>query len=390
MTPRDQHLFSPGPKRILSLDGGGIRGIVSLAFLERLEALLRARTGDPALCLADYFDLIGGTSTGAIIAAGLALGHPVAHLVEVYLTLAREGFQRRWWLGGTLVPKFRAAALEAAIRAHVGDETLGSDKLRTGLAIVAKRLDTGSVWVFHNNPRGPFFASTDGSGTAVPNRDLPLGNLIRASTAAPSYFEPELIEVAPGVTGAFIDGGLSPHLNPALQMLMLATLEGYGFRWPMGVERLLLVSVGTGGGGPFAEARAIARLPAAWLAVSALRSMMSDSNWLTQTLLQWLGQSPTLWPIDAEIGALAGDCLGPQKLLHYLRYDAILEADWLKAEVGMDVAEDELSALQAMDRPALAPRLLEIGRRVAAARLHLEHFPAVFDRVKAGVEAGVA
>lgn len=72
----------------------------------------------PALRLADHFDLICGTSTGTIIAADLARGVAVAPLIEVYLTLARDGFQRHWWLGGTLVPKFRAVTLETAIRAR--------------------------------------------------------------------------------------------------------------------------------------------------------------------------------------------------------------------------------------------------------------------------------
>lgn len=380
MTPplasaRDRRLLGPGPKRILSLEGGGIRGIISLAFLERIEALLRDRAGDPALRLADHFDLIGGTSTGAIIAAGLSLGHSVAHLVEVYLTLARQGFQRRWWLGGTLVPKFRAAALEAAIRAHVGDETLGSDKLLTGLAIVAKRLDTGSVWVFHNHPRGKFFGPAAADQGAVPNGDLPLALLIRASTAAPSYFEPEIIEIAPGVRGAFVDGGLSPHNNPSLLLLMLATLKGYGFRWPMGADRLALVSVGTGGADIVPEAQAVPRMPAAWLAVASLRSLMRDCDGLAQTMLQWLGQTPTPWLIDAEIGDLGGDSLGPGKLLHYVRYDAPLEAGWLAAEAGLSLPTEEVRALRAFDRPELAPRLLEIGRRAAERHVRAEHFP---------------
>jgi patatin-like phospholipase/acyl hydrolase len=80
---RDKHLFGPGPKRILALDGGGVRGIISLAYLERLEAILRERFG-PDTVLADYFDLIGGASTGAIIATGLALGLPVKRLIATY------------------------------------------------------------------------------------------------------------------------------------------------------------------------------------------------------------------------------------------------------------------------------------------------------------------
>ena len=63
---RDRHLFGPGPKRILALDGGGVRGAITVAFLERIESLLWERYGRD-MRLGDFFDLVGGTSTGAII-----------------------------------------------------------------------------------------------------------------------------------------------------------------------------------------------------------------------------------------------------------------------------------------------------------------------------------
>ena len=69
------------PRRLLSLDGGGIRGLITLGILERLEGLLRQRTGKS---LPEYFDYIEGTSTGAIIAAGLARGLSGAELVVNY------------------------------------------------------------------------------------------------------------------------------------------------------------------------------------------------------------------------------------------------------------------------------------------------------------------
>jgi len=377
---RDAHLFGPGPKRILALDGGGVRGIISLAFLERVEALLRERSGNPAVRLADYFDLIGGTSTGSIIAAGLALGLPVARLIDIYVNLAREGFQRRGWFGGLLVPKFRAAALERAIRAQVGDATLGSGALLTGFAAIAKRLDTASVWVFHNHPHGKFFGPSEASQASVPNRDLLLAQIIRASTAAPSYFEPELIEVAPGTRGAFIDGGISPHNNPALLLLMLATINGYGFRWPTGSERLLLMSIGTGGGAaPPHPADELVHKPALLLAVGSLQSLMLDCHWLGQALLQWMGQSPTLWPIDAEVGDLGADRLGPEKLFHYVRYDAPLDAAWLAARAELIVSETELVGLRAFDRPEAVGRLLEIARCAANRTVRPEHIPDKFD-----------
>jgi hypothetical protein len=70
---KQQHLDpNTPPKRILSLDGGGIRGILTLEFLGVIESMLRKRSGRDDFRLCDYFDLIGGTSTGSIIAAGLA------------------------------------------------------------------------------------------------------------------------------------------------------------------------------------------------------------------------------------------------------------------------------------------------------------------------------
>jgi hypothetical protein len=375
---RDRHLFGPGPKRILAVDGGGVRGIVALALLERLEALLRARAGRRAV-LAEYFDLIGGTSTGALIATGLTLGQDVGTLIETYMSLARHGFSGSRWHSGWLIPKFRTAPLMAQIRAQVGAATLGSGLLRTGLAIVAKRIDTGSVWVFHNNPRGRYFDPAMRDPAATPNRDLELAQLLRASTAAPTFFAPEHIEVARGVRGVFVDGAVSPHGNPALLLLMLATLQGYGFRWPVGAGRLMLMSAGTGTRPLSPAMMPGAAAPAATLAVLALRSVMQDSSWLGQTLLQWLGHTPAPWSIDGEIGDLAADQLGPAPLLHYLRYDIELTAGWMQRETGAALSEREIAALDRIDDPGALPRLLELARAAAARQVLAEHLPAAFD-----------
>src|SRR5262245_12843176 len=79
---------SPGPKRILALDGGGSRGLFSLGVLAKLEAHLRERSGaGDGFRLSHYFDLIGGTSTGGIIATTLALGWRVEDVVALYFEL---------------------------------------------------------------------------------------------------------------------------------------------------------------------------------------------------------------------------------------------------------------------------------------------------------------
>ncbi|MBK8908470.1 MAG: patatin-like phospholipase family protein [Rhodospirillales bacterium] len=388
MTSRDEHLFGPGPKRMLALEGGGVRGIVALAFLERIEAMLAERSGlGSRFRLCDYFDMIGGTSTGSLIAAGLALGFSVGQLVDIYLNLAHRGFRGARWHGGVLIPKFRTEPFVAVLREQIGDATLGSERLRTGLAIVAKRIDTGSVWVFHNNPRGVYFGPAAHDDGAAPNRDLPLVNLVRASTAAPTFFAPETIEIARGVKGVFVDGGASPHNNPSLLLLMLAALEGYGYRWPLGAENLLLCSVGTGEQPVARSAQEFARMSGASLAVQSLMSMMNDCNWLNQTLLQWLSECPTPWTIDSEIGDLAADRLAGGPLLRYLRYDVGLSRAWLERELSMILSDRELADLACIDRPELASRLLGLGRAAALPQISETHFSERFDPPPAGAVA---
>ena len=96
-----------GPKRILALDGGGLRGVLTLGMLREIETLLRARHGDdPDFRLCDYFDLIAGTSTGAIIAAALSLGMSVDEVHGHYMRLGQLVFKRSLLRWGALRAKF--------------------------------------------------------------------------------------------------------------------------------------------------------------------------------------------------------------------------------------------------------------------------------------------
>src|SRR5262245_63092577 len=76
MSYRDK-LDKIGPRKLLACDGGGIRGIISIEVLGRIESELRKSSGNPKLVLADYFDYVAGTSTGAIIATLIALGYSI-------------------------------------------------------------------------------------------------------------------------------------------------------------------------------------------------------------------------------------------------------------------------------------------------------------------------
>ena len=96
---RVERMLAEGPKRILALDGGGIRGVLTLEFLLELEKQLREKLqrGEDFV-LSDYFDLIAGTSTGAIIATALALGMSVEDVRRFYLECGREIFTKSHFL----------------------------------------------------------------------------------------------------------------------------------------------------------------------------------------------------------------------------------------------------------------------------------------------------
>jgi uncharacterized protein len=379
---RDEHLFGSGPKRILSLDGGGVRGILCLQVLRRIEDIIRKRVenGD-RLCLADYFDLIGGTSTGAIIAAGLSLGWSVDQIEKLYFELGPHIFKPSLFRPGLFQPKFDAQRLRQILEREFGNISLGGPQLRTGLAIVAKRLDTGSPWVIHNNPRGRYFDRRPGS-SAFPNKDYLLSNIVRASTAAPHFFEPELIQVADNTEGAFVDGGVSPHNNPALQLLLLATLEGHALHWPLGADNLLIVSVGTGSKAIKLKPSDVIGKPAAELALRSLQSLMDDASTLNEQLLQWLSRSPTARSIDREVGNLSNDVLGSgAPWLTYLRYDVQLEREWLERNLALSFNDDDIDLLQQMDRPSNMDDLVRIGKAAAERLLEERHFDRVFDIV---------
>ena len=325
---RDDHLFGDGPKRLLALDGGGVRGIVALAYLDRIERLLRERNGgDPEFRLCDYFDLIGGTSTGAIIAASIAVGLPVERIVHLYRTMMPQVFKTSRWRIGLRRPKYSHQALARALEEQFGDVTLGSDRVHTGLVIVTKRFDTGSPWVIHNNPRGKYFDHPQAA-----NKDFLLRDVVRASTAAAPYFGPERLRVGEDVEGVFVDGGVSPFNNPALALLLVATLSGFRLNWPVGPERLFQVSVGTGSRAPSLQPDQAFSMPSAMVGLRSLRSVIADASWLTQTVLQWLSRGPESWEVDREVGDLGADLLGDREWLSYIRYDLRLETGWLDDE----------------------------------------------------------
>ena len=370
-TARDRHLFGPGPKRMLALDAGGVRGIITVAFLERIEALLAEREGR-AVRLGDWFDLIGGTSTGSMIGAALALGHAAADLQHFYRERAASVFHRPFWRIKGLQAKFDGAVLRQEIERVVGRRTLDSEDLRTGLCIVTKRMDTGSPWIVANNPCAPYW-ETPADRSFIGNRHYRLADMLRASSAAPVYFDPELLPIVDGAPhGLFVDGGVTPHHNPALSLFLMTRLEAYGLRWPTGPDRLLVISVGTGVSRIKLSAAEVGHISAIF-AIHALSGLIGDGAGLVLALMQLLGECPAPWLINTEVGDLRRDGLPGGKLFRFLRYDVLLDRTWLAEHLDLHIAEDDVLRVRHMDDHGMIPLAYEIGRRAAERQVKPEH-----------------
>ena len=355
----------PRARAVLSLDGGGVRGTITVAFLRRLETLLRERDGLPDARFCDYFDLIGGTSTGAIISTALSLGYTAAEITDFYHELAPRIFRRSYWRIIGWQPVFSAKNLKEEITRVCGTRTLDTEDLLTYLAIVTKRMDTGSAWVLSNNPASKFW-NTPEDGSFIGNRHYPLRELVRASTAAPHYFNPEPVSViADEPPGLFVDGGVTPYNNPALLLAQMALVPAYGFDWDPGEDNLLIVSVGTGSFRERLDALRAARMSAVGLAVKALSGMISDGEAQTLALMQLLGRTDTPWVVNSEIGDLADAALTPAPLFTFQRYDVRLEADWLREHTGLQFSDRAIEQARKMEDPDGIPLCREIGEAAA-------------------------
>ena len=202
-------------RRVLSIDGGGIKGVFPASFLAALEDAINGR-------IADYFDLIAGTSTGGVIALGLGLGFSAADILALYEGLGPAVFRQA---GGPkllrliLAPRYDQAPLRDALTAQFGDRKLGESTTR--LVIPSLNLETGEVYVY-KTAHDPRF-ERDYRVRAI---DVAL-----ATAAVPTYLPAQ--EDAAGIP--LVDGGMWAN-NP----VGMAVVEAIGvLDWPRDDLRVL-------------------------------------------------------------------------------------------------------------------------------------------------------
>jgi len=421
MRTRDDHLFGPGPKRILSLDGGGVRGLITLGMLARIEAILKSRMPEASrdsFRLCDYFDLIGGTSTGGIIATLLALGFDVASITTLYNSMAPDVFGNARWFQG-VKSKFDSKQLEKAVNSTLSSflERAGrnpkdidvlrmeSNLLRTGLALVTKRIDRGSVWILTNNPKAKYwdpksnlwnghFEDLKRERDFFPNSNYPLAKIVQASASAPFYLDGVSIEISKSETGHFLDGGASPFNNPAQELFLMTTLKAhgpgwnedgvspYGFRWETGADKLFLLSLGSGSWRLRLDGREFARSSSIAQAKTALLSIIDDASLAATTWLQAMSESPRASSINSNLEDMRHLRFVDTPLLTFRRVSPQIEAGWLKTlDPKFDFTPGVIEATRELDNSAKAnlKRLLDIGTACGERDIVDDDFPAAFD-----------
>ncbi len=363
-------------RKMLALDGGGIRGVLTLEILAEMEKQLRQKLnkGDDFV-LGDYFDYIGGTSTGAIIAAGLSIGMSVQQLLDFYIKKGKDMFDKNFIL------KRWKALYESGPLLEMLKETFGEDtdlmvrkgRYKSLLLVVTMNRSTDSPWPISNNPLALFNDET------LPdcNSKIKLFQLVRASTAAPVYFPPETLQWDPNdpeKTFVFVDGGVTPYNNPAFLMYRMATQSAYKLNWETGEDKLLIISVGTGSA-PSAGSYNNLLDAAKGLPNNLMYAMQVDQDINCRTV----GRCTYGANIDLELkfmvpmddhGKLLPLTSNTSRHFLYARYNADLSRKGLDALGLKNIDSDHV---REMDSVLYIDQLRQVGQK-AAAQISMEHF----------------
>ncbi|WP_439486796.1 patatin-like phospholipase family protein [Blastomonas fulva] len=206
--------------RVLCLDGGGAKGFYTLGVLREIEAM----AGKP---LCESFDLIFGTSTGAIIASLLALGNSVSEINALYEKHVPVIMERK-------SASDKSAALKALADAVFAN--VGFADVKTGLGVVAAKWDSERPMIF----KGSASQAHGRIGSFVPGFGVSMSDAVQASCSAFPFFEKKTVTTAAGDQIELIDGGYCAN-NPTLYAIADAT-KALG----MPAQQLRVVSIGVG------------------------------------------------------------------------------------------------------------------------------------------------
>ena len=373
------------PHKLLALDGGGIRGIIPLKVLVRMESLLKEALGaDDSFRLCQFFDYIAGTSTGAIIAAGLSLGMSAQELLDFYIEVGPQMFEPRFVLE-RVKSLYKGDPLREQLEEIFGrDTTLAPEHLQCLLLAVTRNHTTDSPWPISSNP----LAKYNNSSRPDCNLQIPIWNIVRASTAAPVFFPPEKIVWDPtddSKAFLFVDGGMTPYNNPAFVLYRMATEPAYHLNWVSGEDKLLLMSIGTGlTPSTDSNVRTIDRNIIQTLP-SVISALMNGSAIEQDICCRQVGRCVYGEAIDRELG----DMIPRDEDGQLVPLEQHLGKQFLYARYNIDISQAGLDSagmpninaksVAKLDSVAAIPQLEIIGDAVAR-QVQLEHFGSFVQR----------
>jgi patatin-like phospholipase/acyl hydrolase len=200
--------------------------------------------------------------------------------------------------------------------------------------------------------------------------NFPLWQLIRASTAAPVYFPPELIDVGNNQF-IFVDGGVTMYNNPAFQLFLMATTEPYNLEWPASENDMLLVSIGTGTSASANANLSVDELNLLFNARSIPAALMYAAQIEQDFLCRVFGKCLFGATLDREVGNMIGK-RGPvePKLFTYMRYNADLSHEGLNDLHLLNVRPEDVQKLDSVEH---VNELQLVGKAVAE-QVSLDHF----------------
>ena len=367
-------LARSGPRKLLAIDGGGIRGVLSLMVLAKIESMLIEESKRPDYRLADYFDYVSGTSTGGIIAAGIAMGMSVEEILAFYVNNGAKMFDKAS-IFRRLQTKFESEPLALQLQSVFGKATtLGAPEIESLLLLIMRNATTDSPLPISNNP----FAKYNEVGRPGWNLQFPLWQLVRASTAAPTYFPPEVIDCG-GKPFIFVDGGVTMYNNPAFQMFLMATVDRFWIKaapekrgWKTGVDEMLIVSVGTGTSAGENYTLKPDEMNLLFNATTIPSALMYAALNEQDFLCRVFGDCVAGPLLDREVDTMMPS-QGPlnAKLFRYARYNAELTAKGLTA---LGCGRIEPTSVQKLDSIDAIPDLQTIGKAVAEQKVDRAHF----------------
>lgn len=232
--------------RVLTIDGGGIRGILPGQILVKLERIIQKKLGDDSAKIGDFFDMVAGTSTGGILTTFLLCPgedgkakYPAKEAVNLYLEKGNEIFHKSFArtiksLGGIVDEKYSFENLESILKEKLGEDLMLSDLISPCL-VPSYDIE---------NRRAMFFNQIEAAKNSHYN--FKVWEVARATSAAPTYFEPKQISSQTGNTYNLIDGGVFAN-NPALCAYVetrehIKNEDGKGAT----AKDMFMVSIGTG------------------------------------------------------------------------------------------------------------------------------------------------